>query len=187
MGPECAHDLHCSSVHTRVHRHTHSYSAFFFSARLLPPGTQRQRRWQQSERYRTRRCLCWGFRQPPAKRVSSERGGARGRLALTCTGRGGLRRRTRSLLLLCLPRASAAPGLAAPLSAPAAASAPRRRPLVRSSGPRRRRPPPRCGWRLDHDLRRTRRGHSTPSPPHPAAKVKVASSSPRSRDWCRWG
>eukprot|EP01044_Picomonas_judraskeda_P006372 COSAG03_NODE_632_length_6618_cov_41.348366_3_plen_182_part_00 len=122
-----------------------------------------------------------------SRETGSERArwGAR---ALTCTGRGGSRRRTRGLLLLllCLPRASAAPGLAAPLSAPAAASAPRRRPPVRSSGPRRRRrPPPRCGWRPDHS--RTRRGHSTRSPPHPAANVKVASDCRgRSRHLAQW-
>ena len=168
--------------HARAQTHTQTQRVLLLGTPAAP-GTQQQRRWRQSERYHTRRCLCWGFRQPAAaKRVASERGGARRRLALTCTGRGGLRHRTRGLLLLlCLPRASAAPGLAAPLSAPAAASAPRRRPPVRSSAPRRRRrPPPRCG--LAHLHCRTRLGHSTRSPPHPAAKVKVASSSPRSRD-----
>ena len=38
--PHAAHRLHISFVHTRTHRH----SAFVYSARLLPPGTQQQRR-----------------------------------------------------------------------------------------------------------------------------------------------
>ena len=81
--------------------HTYRHSGFIFLARLLPPGTQQQRRCK-GVKDTARDCVYAGVfaSQPLNGGRESERGGARGQLALTCTGLGGLRHRTRGLLLL---------------------------------------------------------------------------------------
>jgi hypothetical protein len=173
--PHAAHGLHISFVHTHVQAQP---------VRLLgapaAPCYAAAATMQRSQRYRTGLCLCWGFRQPATQRGARERARWGARAARThlhrTRGLAAPDARPASSDLYC-PRASAAPGLAAPLSAPAAASAPRRGPMMRSSAPRcrRRRPPPRCGRNCTH------RARSTRSPPHPAAKLKVAGSSPRFR------
>ena len=121
-----------------------------------------------------------GF-SPASRSTGGERASEMGRAGTSHSRTRGLAApdaRPASSDLYC-PRASAAPGRAAPLSAPAAASAPRRRPMMRSSAPRRRRrPPPRCGRLLYLQRSSTHGARSTRSPPHPAAKLKVAESRP---------